>query len=118
MSLMGQISKNWPRNTIIPKNTPSGYGVAFAGTEYQMSEKDLQKYKETRGRQSYEEVHKLINTSKYRNMSDEDKAQAIKEILKGYPNRLNQYQEIPQKVFMRLYFHCMFVSACCQTVLV
>jgi hypothetical protein len=67
-------------NTIIPKNTPSGYGVAFAGTEYQMSEKDLQKYKETRGRQSYEEVHKLINTSKYRNMSDEDKAKAIKEI--------------------------------------
>lgn len=67
-------------NTIIPKNTPSGYGVTFAGTEYQMSEKDLQKYKETRGRQSYEEVHKLINTSKYRNMSDEDKAKAIKEI--------------------------------------
>lgn len=67
-------------NTIIPKSTPSGYGVAFAGTEYQMSEKDLQKYKETRGRQSYEEVHKLINTSKYRNMSDEDKAKAIKEI--------------------------------------
>lgn len=67
-------------NTIIPKNTPSGYGVAFAGTEYQISEKDLQKYKETRGRQSYEEVHKLINTSKYRNMSDEDKAKAIKEI--------------------------------------
>ena len=45
-------------NTIIPKNTPSGYGVAFAGTEYQMSEKDLQKYKETRGRQSYEECTK------------------------------------------------------------
>nr|DAG69781.1 MAG TPA: hypothetical protein [Caudoviricetes sp.] len=67
-------------NTIIPKNTPSGYGVTFAGTDYQMSEKDLQKYKETRGRQSYEEVHKLINTSKYRNMSDEDKAKAIKEI--------------------------------------
>nr|DAI50839.1 MAG TPA: hypothetical protein [Caudoviricetes sp.] len=67
-------------NTIIPKNTPSGYGVTFAGTEYQMSEKDLQKYKETRGRQSYEEVRKLINTSKYRDMSDEDKAKAIKEI--------------------------------------
>lgn len=67
-------------NTIIPKNTPSGYGVTFAGTDYQMPEKDLQKYKETRGRQSYEEVHKLINTSKYRNMSDEDKAKAIKEI--------------------------------------
>lgn len=67
-------------NTVIPKNTPDGYGVTFAGTDYQMSEKDLQKYKETRGRQSYEEVRKLINTSKYRDMSDEDKAKAIKEI--------------------------------------
>lgn len=67
-------------NTVIPKNTPDGYEVTFAGTDYQMSEKDLQKYKETRGRQSYEEVRKLINTSKYRDMSDEDKAKAIKEI--------------------------------------
>ena len=67
-------------NTVIPKNTPNGYGVTFAGTDYQMSEKDLQKYKETRGKQSYREVSKLISTSKYRDMSDEDKAKAIKEI--------------------------------------
>lgn len=67
-------------NAIIPRNTPNGYGVTFDGTGYQMSEKDLQEYKETRGKQSYNAVSKLISTSKYRNMSDEDKAKAIKEI--------------------------------------
>lgn len=67
-------------NSILPNNVPSGYTFTFEGTNYQMSEKDLEKYKVARGRKAYNKLEKLITTSKYSNMSNEEKAKAIKEI--------------------------------------
>lgn len=67
-------------NSILPNNSPDGFGVTFKDKTYRMSEKDLEKYKADRGKKSYDEVSKLIHSTKYNNMSDEEKAKAIKEV--------------------------------------
>lgn len=81
LELYERLGDSEAANKIIPQNDPGEYGFDFGGKHYQMTEKDLEKYKVTRGKQSYDEVSKLMSKKKYRNMSDDERA---KEIAKVY----------------------------------
>lgn len=81
LELYERLGDSEAANKIIPQNDPGEYGFDFGGKHYQMTEKDLEKYKVTRGKQSYDEVSKLMSKKKYRNMSDDKRA---KEIAKVY----------------------------------
>lgn len=81
LELYERLGDSEAANKIIPQNDPGEYGFDFGGKHYQMTEKDLEKYKVTRGKQSYDEVSKLMSKKKYRNMSDDER---VKEIAKVY----------------------------------
>ena len=66
--------------SIVPKYTSStDFTQEFGNNAYRMSEKQLEQFKTIRGQQSYKLMRELINTDSYKNMTDDEKMQAIQD---------------------------------------
>lgn len=64
---------------VIPRVTNS-YTITQDKVDYRLSEKELTRFKEVRGKESYNGMNRLINSSAYQKMSPEEKVKAIKKV--------------------------------------
>lgn len=64
---------------VIPRVTNS-YTITQDKVDYRLSEKELTRFKEVRGKESYDGMNRLINSSAYQKMSPEEKVKAIKKV--------------------------------------
>ena len=87
-SLVGRVSEEEAR-AVIPPNV-SGYTVSLGGQEYRMTESELTKFKETRGQYSRQHLNALFNSDAYKQMTDQEKVEAVKDI---YADALHHAQD-------------------------
>jgi hypothetical protein len=65
---------------ILPTSTAYQYTIQSAGLPYRMTEKESTAYQKTRGQESYKGLEKLFKSAEYREMTQEEKADAIQDI--------------------------------------
>jgi hypothetical protein len=65
---------------ILPTSTAYQYTIQSAGLPYRMTEKESTAYQKTRGQESYKGLEKLFKSAEYREMTQEEKVDAIQDI--------------------------------------
>lgn len=72
---MARLYKETSDTGVVPRSAKSS--LSFNGNNYRLTEKEYTQYQKTLGKASHEQLQKLINSTAYSNMSNEEKAVAV-----------------------------------------
>lgn len=82
---------NWSEYT-----SKSDLSIEYQKQKYALTTKEFADYQQSRGKLTYNLIQKVIKTSAYTNMSDEQKASVISEII-GYANDIAKREYLSKK---------------------